>query len=687
MAVLSSQAARLKSCVTQKLCFLGAANVSGGLRIIMAWLSRSSLLGQWRQTLIAVGVGVMCLILLGINHHITDQADARMISNTIHMTDVYGHINSELLHLRNLERLYYISRGETEFDDFSQRLSQLELLINNMELPDEFAMITEQGRQVLALLEAYRTKVAEVDVMHRTYGQTPETGVYGEMRQVAHTLETEVQTDTSLMVMLLQMRRAEKDFQLRGESVYLDRLREQRSELDAAIVSKLTDDIGQERVQALLARYVKLLENLVKIDQFLVGAQTELDQLLIQINHKEVDIARNISLLRTELASHLERRAQVYSLLELATIVLIVAYLLWLNWLNGRSLRNLIKDVYIGLSCISSEGSDLSCRYSPPKNAVKEVHDFARILNEFLDRMQSLLHQVVDVADELSALTATSQRVNLENVNHIQQQVSQAESGSTQMRDLSKQLVNVSDGNQNISVKLKDTMQHSNEAQAVTDQLQSQMQSLAAQSQHTSEAMTTLATEVSNIGSVVEVIAAIADQTNLLALNAAIEAARAGESGRGFAVVADEVRALAQRTNESTVEIRSQIEVIQNSSQRNVNEMMASQEQVSTSNELTGQVATGLETIGANLEAVIESGNQIAAQSLAMKSLSLSIAQTSESMQQEISSTALKSMQTMSDNGDLSQYVEHLRNMVRAFDKTVEDVVNTDMEDDSVELF
>jgi methyl-accepting chemotaxis protein len=65
------------------------------------------------------------------------------------------------------------------------------------------------------------------------------------------------------------------------------------------------------------------------------------------------------------------------------------------------------------------------------------------------------------------------------------------------------------------------------------------------------------------IGTVVQLVQAIASQTNLLALNATIEAARAGDAGKGFAVVASEVKTLASQTSKATEEIGKQVGDIQ----------------------------------------------------------------------------------------------------------------------------
>jgi len=139
-------------------------------------------------------------------------------------------------------------------------------------------------------------------------------------------------------------------------------------------------------------------------------------------------------------------------------------------------------------------------------------------------------------------------------------------------------------------------------------QLTDDVTSTSAQVEH-------LAGDVRNIGQVLEVIRAIAEQTNLLALNAAIEAARAGDAGRGFAVVADEVRALAHRTQQSTQEIESMINTIEQGSASTVDAMRNSNQRAHSTLDVALASGQALDEITQAITAINERNLVIASAS------------------------------------------------------------------------
>ncbi|WP_085596587.1 MULTISPECIES: methyl-accepting chemotaxis protein [unclassified Pseudomonas] len=206
-----------------------------------------------------------------------------------------------------------------------------------------------------------------------------------------------------------------------------------------------------------------------------------------------------------------------------------------------------------------------------PARLLQALQTMQASLRNTLQRIADSSNQLASAAEELHAVTDHSSQT-------LHQQSDEVEQAATAVNEMTAAVEEVARNAVSTSEASKETDRTAHHGREQVQHTVDSIGQLAQDVTQTCERVEHLAVDVRNIGQVLEVIRSIAEQTNLLALNAAIEAARAGDAGRGFAVVADEVRALAHRTQQSTQEIESMINTIEEGTEGAVSAMRTSNE-------------------------------------------------------------------------------------------------------------
>ena len=249
---------------------------------------------------------------------------------------------------------------------------------------------------------------------------------------------------------------------------------------------------------------------------------------------------------------------------------------------------------FSSIPAVASSGDEIG-------RVINSLQELADMLNRDMNAMQerslesansmAQLSAEVETAKEAVSSVVTTTDNFSEKFNHVVESTRQASAALNEIAKGSEDIaISASSAAKSSNQTNQKAIDTSDKANRVSIDISQMIQA----SQAAVESVAAMQSLSNEIGTILEVIMAVAEETNLLALNAAIEAARAGDQGRGFAVVAEEIRKLAENTKESTHSIGTLIDHISTSTNQVVAAIHNIDQATTSSARLVNEILTDI---------------------------------------------------------------------------------------------
>ncbi len=296
----------------------------------------------------------------------------------------------------------------------------------------------------------------------------------------------------------------------------------------------------------------------------------------------------------------LENVEEISKYIILFSILLALIIGITLSILSAKSIVTPINSVTKGLKDIAQGEGDLTTRL---KIMTKdEIGELAEWFNMFIKNLQTMIKTIASDSDTITSSSIKMSDLASKKSEAAEDMLDKSNSVTTAANEMNTNMTDVSS-------TMEETASNINLVAAATEEMTATINNIAEstgqakniadetvkQAKVTKENVNQLGVFAQQIGNVTETISEISEQTNLLALNATIEAARAGEAGKGFAVVATEIKELAKQTAEATIEIKQQIDEVQNSTSSSVVEISKLSDTIFSVNDIVATIASAVE--------------------------------------------------------------------------------------------